>query len=111
MRFNSATLVLLCCFLHPIMAATVKEEPAETLHLDWIDQSISPTENFFAYANGNWQKKNPIPPEYASWGSFNILDEKVQNTVHQMLIEAANKKSSSGSIEQKVGDFYFSGMD
>lgn len=85
---------------------------ADGLHLNWLDTSVSPAENFFAYANGNWQKQNPIPPEYATWGSFNILQEKVQNIVHKMLIDASNdKKAAPGSIEQKVGDFYFSGMD
>ncbi|KTD24282.1 MULTISPECIES: M13 family metallopeptidase [Legionella] len=89
-----------------------KNNPVEALHLDWLDTSASPKTDFFAYANGTWQKKNPIPPEYASWGSFNILQEKVQDTIHQMLIAAANDKNAApGSIEQKVGDFYFSGMD
>ena len=97
--------------LSPLIAATTIAKPDDALHLDWIDPNISPTENFFAYANGRWQKQNPIPPEYASWGSFHILDEKVQNTIHQMLIEAAEKKAAPGSIEQKVGDFYFSGMN
>ncbi|MBA2711197.1 MAG: M13 family metallopeptidase [Tatlockia sp.] len=111
MRLNLAIFTLLFSFLSPTLAASTIENPTEALHLDWIDQNTSPTENFFTYANGNWQKQNPIPPEYSAWGSFHILDEKVQNTIHQMLIEAAKKKAIPGSIEQKVGDFYFSGMD
>lgn len=92
---------------------TTKETgPVESLHLDWRDTSILPSENFFAYANGIWQKQNPIPPEYATWGSFNILQEKVQTIIHQMLITAStNNTAKPDSIEQKVGDFYFSGMD
>ncbi|TAL57553.1 MAG: M13 family peptidase, partial [Legionella sp.] len=43
---------------------------------------------------------------------FNVLNEKVQKIIHQMLIKAAeNTKAKPGSIEQKVGDFYYSGMD
>lgn len=93
-------------------ASATTNNPAEALHLDWLDNKSSPTENFFAYANGSWQKQNPIPPEYATWGSFNILNEKVQAQLHQMLIAASeDKKAVPGSTEQKVGDFYFSGMD
>lgn len=89
-----------------------KDRAAEALHLDWRNNQISPAQNFFAYANGGWQKENPIPPEYSSWGSFNVLQEKVQRIIHQMLIDQANnKKAEPGSIEQKIGDFYFSGMD
>ncbi|QRN03588.1 M13 family peptidase [Legionella sp. MW5194] len=84
----------------------------ESLHLDWRDLTVSPADDFFAYANGNWQKTNPVPPEYAMWGSFNILQLKVEKIIHQLLIKAANQPHPiPGSTEQKVGDFYFSGMD
>lgn len=90
----------------------IKKTPVnDALHMDWLDTSISPSQNFYAYANGSWQKNNPIPPEYASWGSFNLVNEKVQKIVHEMLIKASEAKAQPGSIEQKVGDFYYSGMD
>ena len=82
------------------------------LHLNWLDTTVSPAQDFYSYANGTWKKNNPIPPEYPSWGSFNMVNEKVQKLIHQMLIQAAaNTKVKPGSIDQKVGDFYFSGMD
>lgn len=88
------------------------ESATSALHLDWLDPNIAVGENFYGYANGNWQKQNPIPPEYATWGSFTILQEKTQNQIHQLLINAAqDQKAKTGSLEQKVGDFYFSGMD
>jgi putative endopeptidase len=91
---------------------TVKTKTGDALHMDWLDTSVSPAEDFYSYANKSWQKNNPIPPEYPSWGSFNVVHDKVQDIVHQMLINAAaNTKAKPGSIEQKVGDFYFSGMD
>src|SRR6266851_9039336 len=34
-----------------------------------MDKSCKACDDFFQYANGNWIKNNPIPPEYASWGS------------------------------------------
>lgn len=96
----------------PFIALSAPTVNAASLHLDWLDKSVKPGENFFAYANGTWQKQNPIPPEYESWGTFYILQDKQQSAIHQMLIAAANdKQAKPGSIEQKVGDFYFSGMD
>ena len=84
----------------------------DVLHTNWSDSTVSPAVDFYAYSNGTWQKNNPIPSDYSSWGSFNIVNEKVQDKIHQMLIKAAaNTKAKPGSIEQKVGDFYFSGMD
>ena len=32
--------------------------------------------DFYQYADGGWLKKNPIPPEYPSWGTFNELAER-----------------------------------
>lgn len=91
---------------------TSVSSPTDLLHLNWRDTSVSPAIDFYKYANGNWQEDNPIPADYASWGSFHIVNEKVQNIIHQMLINASkNTKAKPGSIEQKVGDFYYSGMD
>lgn len=85
---------------------------ADPLHLDWLNTNISPSENFYSYANGNWKKQNPIPLEYSSWGTFTILHERTQKIIHQMLLKAASDPSvKPGSIEQKVGDFYYSGMN
>ena len=38
----------------------------DPLNLNWINKQIDPSQDFYAYANGNWKKNNPIPPEYAS---------------------------------------------
>lgn len=112
------TIGILACLLltHPsLMMAGAEIKKAsinDPLHLDWLDTTISPNDDFYTYANGMWQKNNPVPAEYSSWGNFQILNEKVQQMIHQMLIKASeNKQARPGSIEQKVGDFYFSGMD
>lgn len=77
-----------------------------------IDSSVSPAENFFMYANGTWFKKNPIPASETRWGSFNTLEENNYKVLHELLdAAAANKSAKTGSSDQKVGDFYRSGMD
>lgn len=96
-------------YLH---AASSDSESTAALHLDWLDNSISPGQDFYAFANGTWQKNNPIPADYATWGSFNLVNEKVQNIIHEMLIKASeNTQAAPGSVDQKIGDFYFSGMN
>lgn len=77
-----------------------------------MDTTVSPGENFYLYANGSWLKNNPIPASESRWGSFNELQE-FNNKALRAVLEAAAAKTDAakGSNEQKVGDFYFSGMD
>lgn len=107
------TVSLLCAAMFsPAFGDSTTQPKDDALHLDWMNTQIAPSHDFYAYANGNWQKNNPIPADYSSWGSFNLVDNRVQEIIHQMLIKASeNTGAKVGSIEQKVGDFYFSGMD
>ncbi len=87
------TLILMVVSTADAVSSTIPEKNnPESLYLNWRDASVLPSDDFFNYANGTWQKLNPIPPEYARWGNFNILQEKVQAIIHTMLIDAANKK-------------------
>lgn len=77
-----------------------------------MDTTVSPGENFYLYANGSWLKNNPIPASESRWGSFNELQEFNNKALRTVLETAAAKAGAAkGSNEQKVGDFYFSGMD
>jgi putative endopeptidase len=77
-----------------------------------MDKTCKPCDDFFQYVNGNWIKNNPIPPEYASWGSGSMLHDNNQKQLRTLLDEAAaNTSAAAGSSERKVGDFYASCMD
>jgi putative endopeptidase len=77
-----------------------------------MDKSVGACENFYQYANGGWNARNPIPAAYPSWGRFNELAERNRDQLHQILEDAAhNKKARKGSNEQKIGDYYASCMD
>ena len=76
-----------------------------------MDTTVTPGDDFFGYANGGWVKKTKIPDDQTSWGAFNILYEGNQKKTKAILDEAAASNAAKGSTEQKVGDFYASGLD
>jgi putative endopeptidase len=76
-----------------------------------IDSTISPGVDFFKYATGTWMKNNPIPSSERAWGIGNLVQEETYSRLKGILEEAEKSKSKPGSNEQKIGDFYFTGMD
>ena len=77
-----------------------------------IDTTISPGNDFFAYANGTWLKANPIPADESSWGIWNLVEEENYKRLLQINETAAkNINAASGSAEQKIGNFWAMAMD
>jgi len=77
-----------------------------------MDKSVKPGDDFYEYANGAWIKKHPIPAKETRWGAANILIQ--QNTDHIIgILKDASKTAGQpkGSVKQRVGDMYASGMD
>jgi putative endopeptidase len=76
-----------------------------------MDSTVSPGDDFFSYMNGKWLKNTKIPDDQSGWGSFYTLYEENIAKTKSVLEEAAASKASEGTLEQKIGDFYASGMD
>jgi putative endopeptidase len=77
-----------------------------------LDTTCAPCRNFFQYADGGWMKRNTIPAAYASWGSFNELQDRNELVLRQILdAAAADRAAPAGSNAQKIGAFYRSCLD
>ncbi len=77
-----------------------------------IDNSVKPGTDFFNYANGNWFKQNPIPASEQSNGIFLTIQDTINAQVRQICESSAGiYNAAKGSNKQKIGDFFYSGMD
>jgi putative endopeptidase len=78
-----------------------------------IDTTLDACNDFNGYVNAKWVAANPIPDDRTRWGSFDLLREDSLNVQRTIVEKAARHAASAkpGSIEQKIGYLYASGMD
>jgi putative endopeptidase len=76
-----------------------------------IDSSIKPGDNFFRYVNGRWYDTAKIADDQTGVGSYMFLNIPQKQLLQNILDSVSKAQHSPGSIDQKVGDFYASGMD
>ncbi|MBA8887000.1 putative endopeptidase [Dokdonella fugitiva] len=77
-----------------------------------LDAKIAPCADFNGFVNAKWVAANPIPADRTRWGAFDQLREHSLQT-QRGIVEAAAlgaNKAAAGSIQQKIGWFYRSGM-
>jgi len=74
-----------------------------------VDSTVSPTQDYFDYANGGWIKRNPIPPEYNSWGIGNLVKEEIYKRL--LTINEQAVANPNDAISQKIAAFWKSAMD
>ncbi|HSU52020.1 MAG TPA: M13 family metallopeptidase [Segetibacter sp.] len=104
----SSSLLFLLCFCACKNSKTSERNFVKTAY---IDSAVKPGDNFFRYVNGHWLDTVAIPPTETSMGSFLELYNRTKNHLKLILDSVSSTSQSKGSIEQKVGDFYGSGMD
>lgn len=76
-----------------------------------LDESVSPKVDFYKYATGGWQKNHPLKPEYARYGSFDILGENNEKRLNELFQSMSSLKAAHGTVEQKISDLYKMGLD
>ena len=78
-----------------------------------LDTNLNACNDLNGFVNSKWVAANPIPEDRTRWGAFDQLAENSLNTQHE-IVDAADKgadQAQAGSIEQKIGWLYRSGMN
>ena len=103
-------LVYFSCML--LLAVACGKTP-DTKHvvITGVDHSKKPGDNFFMYVNGIWYDSAQIPASQTGVGSYSFLNFPQRIRMQGILDSVSKSNNPAGSIEQKVGDFYASGMD
>jgi predicted metalloendopeptidase len=80
-------------------AADGRPSPLEST----VDASITPGDDFFAYANGAWLKATTIPAGNPRWGARDELEAQARQRIAALLDTAGAVRASSAA--RKVADF------
>jgi putative endopeptidase len=88
-------------------------DPSRKIFVDrsGIDSSIKPGDNFFRYVNGRWYDTVKIAEDQSGVGSYSFLNIPQKQLLQSILDSVSKSHNAVGTIDQKVGDFYASGMD
>jgi putative endopeptidase len=81
---------------------------ASGLQLDAMDRTADACTDFYQFACGGWLARNPVPTDRSSWGRFEELQERNNDTLRRILDSAATGRDPD---TKKIGDYYASCMD
>jgi putative endopeptidase len=108
---------LLTVALTPALAQQAPARPAvpappapssSGLQLDALDTTADACTDFYQFACGGWNAKNPVPPDRSSWSRFEELQEHNNETLRRILDAAAAGREAES---RKIGDYYASCLD
>ena len=102
-------LIMLSIFA--VAACGPKAEKAPALDLSNLDTTVSPKVDFYQYATGGWQQKNPLRPEFSRFGSFDVISETTQKQLNELFESMVDMKAKRGSVDQKISDLYKMALD
>jgi putative endopeptidase len=77
-----------------------------------MDRSVAPGDDFYQFVNGDWISGHPVPPDKTAYDVFTELNDTTEEHLRSLIEEVAgDSRVEQGSIQQKIGYLYRTGMD
>jgi len=111
--FKTLVFAIAVCTSSQLLAQGSAQVPTEPDHFDinMIDRGTDPCVDFYQYSCKKWMDANPIPSDQSSWSHGAKLALWNQGVLRDVLEKAANNDPKRSTVEQEIGDYYFSCMD
>jgi putative endopeptidase len=77
----------------------------------FMDRSVDPCVDFYAFSCSGWQKLNPIPPDQSTWSVYGKLQDEIQRHLWGLLKTAADPSSARSPVQAQIGDYFAACMD
>jgi putative endopeptidase len=89
----------------PSAAPTAPLIPPWGLHLEYIDRSVKPGDDFYTYANGRWVETARIPADRVSVGAWADAGERVDDRLRTIVADLHTRTDLTPE-ERKLRDLY-----
>jgi putative endopeptidase len=95
-----------------LAAASQTQTQPSGLDLAAFNRSVRPQDDLFAFVNGGWVARTPMPSDRVTYGGVNELADTVEADL-RAIIEglSGGRPPRRGSPEQQIADLYTSLMD
>lgn len=103
-----------CFFLFAsviLLSACNNTPTTERTAITGIDTTLKPGNDFYRYANHLWYDTAQIPPSQPGVGAYMFMNYPQRLRLQGILDSVSKADNPAGSLEQKISDFYASGMD
>ncbi|WP_374405618.1 M13 family metallopeptidase [Pelagerythrobacter sp.] len=77
----------------------------------WMDTAVTPGDDWYAYANGQWMNDTQIPADRSSVGGFFIADQQTEKNLEALIAEIRQSDPEPGTDAARVKAFYESYLD
>ena len=92
-------------------ASAAAPEHLKSLDPAQIDNNIPAGTDFYRHVNQRWMDANPLTPEHARYGKFNILSDSSEARVKDLVLNLGKGNPEPGTVAYKVWTIYDQAMD
>ena len=76
-----------------------------------LDRSVWPGEDFYRFSCGGWLDANPLPDDFASYGTYEELSERNRQQLKDLIDGILAQDNAPGSDAARIADLYNLVMD
>ena len=76
-----------------------------------LDRSVWPGEDFYRFSCGGWLDANPLPDDFASYGTYEELSERNRQQLKDLIDGILAQDNAPGSDAARIEDLYNLVMD